>query len=267
MHSIFGALPLLHNSLYSIMLALKLTISCRTYRIISMCHIILRSLIIPHDVNPPSVRFIDTHTGGVGIGRLLIMRVAQELAQQFPSAHTFSTLSPVPRFTKWLRKAAVQLQESEDAVAKLLAEAVENETDVIDTRGDRHRHSHDRQDQAPEVASALSHSNTHSHAQGGSRGGHAPFLIPAEYLEQLKLAAGHDLATRASISEIDSWAGKPVTAAEALTWLVDKLEGFDDDKNNWVEDLVVSGLIKEPVSGGVIPPTPGREGGGIRSVY
>ncbi|XP_026539810.1 malonyl-CoA decarboxylase, mitochondrial [Notechis scutatus] len=39
---------------------------------------------------------------GVELGTYLIKRVVKELQVEFPQIHTFSTLSPIPGFTKWL---------------------------------------------------------------------------------------------------------------------------------------------------------------------
>ncbi len=39
---------------------------------------------------------------GISFGNFLIKRVVEELRQEFPGLKTFSTLSPVPGFRKWL---------------------------------------------------------------------------------------------------------------------------------------------------------------------
>ena len=39
---------------------------------------------------------------GVSLGNFLIKRVAEKIQQEIPSVKTFSTLSPIPGFTKWL---------------------------------------------------------------------------------------------------------------------------------------------------------------------
>lgn len=39
---------------------------------------------------------------GIELGNFLIKRVVRELQNEFPSIETFSTLSPIPGFNKWL---------------------------------------------------------------------------------------------------------------------------------------------------------------------
>lgn len=43
---------------------------------------------------------------GVSLGNFLIKRVAQKLAEDIPSLKTYSTLSPIPGFTRWLGQGA-----------------------------------------------------------------------------------------------------------------------------------------------------------------
>jgi malonyl-CoA decarboxylase len=40
--------------------------------------------------------------GGINLGNYLIKRVVQDLRLQFPQLETFCTLSPIPRFKRWL---------------------------------------------------------------------------------------------------------------------------------------------------------------------
>jgi malonyl-CoA decarboxylase len=47
---------------------------------------------------------------GVSLGNFLIKRVAQKLQEDIPSLKTYSTLSPIPGFTRWLDEGAL-LQE------------------------------------------------------------------------------------------------------------------------------------------------------------
>jgi|SRR5580765_3120665 malonyl-CoA decarboxylase len=54
---------------------------------------------------------------GVSFGNLLIKQVAEDLGREFPRLKTFSTLSPIPGFRKWL--AGVAKEQSD--VAALLA--------------------------------------------------------------------------------------------------------------------------------------------------
>lgn len=44
---------------------------------------------------------------GVSFGNLLIKQVAQRLGEEFPRIKTFSTLSPIPGFTTWLARSAI----------------------------------------------------------------------------------------------------------------------------------------------------------------
>ncbi len=61
---------------------------------------------------------------GVSLGNFLIKRVAQKLAEDIPSLKVYSTLSPIPGFTKWLDAGAPLEEEALDASARRkLAEA------------------------------------------------------------------------------------------------------------------------------------------------
>ncbi len=61
---------------------------------------------------------------GVSLGNFLIKRVAQKLAEDIPSLKVYSTLSPIPGFTKWLDAGAPLAEDSLDAGARRkLAEA------------------------------------------------------------------------------------------------------------------------------------------------
>ncbi|RYH15626.1 hypothetical protein EON65_31485 [archaeon] len=44
------------------------------------------------------------HLGGLDIASLLIKETAEALQASFPTLHTFSTLSPIPKFTTYLAK-------------------------------------------------------------------------------------------------------------------------------------------------------------------
>lgn len=46
---------------------------------------------------------VHTYTGGLDLASLLIKEVANHLKQTFSSIHTFSTLSPMPKFMSWLQ--------------------------------------------------------------------------------------------------------------------------------------------------------------------
>ena len=48
---------------------------------------------------------------GISFGNFLIKQVAEDLGREFPRLKTFATLSPVPGFRSWLRKAAKDLAE------------------------------------------------------------------------------------------------------------------------------------------------------------
>jgi len=43
---------------------------------------------------------------GISFGNFLIKQVVQELARELPNIQTYSTLSPIPGFRRWLDKAA-----------------------------------------------------------------------------------------------------------------------------------------------------------------
>ncbi len=51
---------------------------------------------------------------GISFGNFLIKQVVAELQKEFPSLHTFVTLSPVPGFRRWIKSAI----ESEDPLLK-----------------------------------------------------------------------------------------------------------------------------------------------------
>ncbi|HTQ74608.1 MAG TPA: malonyl-CoA decarboxylase [Burkholderiales bacterium] len=55
---------------------------------------------------------------GVSFGNLLIKQVAEDLGREFPKVKTFSTLSPIPGFRRWLAGIA----KERPAVAALLAQ-------------------------------------------------------------------------------------------------------------------------------------------------
>lgn len=55
---------------------------------------------------------------GVSLGNFLIKRVAQKLAEDIPSLKVYSTLSPIPGFTKWLDAGAPLEEGALDASAR-----------------------------------------------------------------------------------------------------------------------------------------------------
>jgi len=55
---------------------------------------------------------------GVSFGNLLIKQVAEDLGREFPRVKTFSTLSPIPGFRRWLAGTAKEKPE----IGKLLAQ-------------------------------------------------------------------------------------------------------------------------------------------------
>ena len=62
---------------------------------------------------------------GVGFGDFLIKRVVDDLSHELPNVKTFSTLSPIPGFRRWLEErvadgADLLTHEEEDALAELL---------------------------------------------------------------------------------------------------------------------------------------------------
>src|SRR4029077_3303523 len=61
--------------------------------------------------------------GGISFGSFLIKQVVEELRRELPKLDTFVTLSPVPGFMQWVKKAnAPPLGEEEGTVLKLLDE-------------------------------------------------------------------------------------------------------------------------------------------------
>lgn len=61
---------------------------------------------------------------GVSLGNFLIKRVAQKLAEDIPSLKVYSTLSPIPGFTRWLDAGApLDDQALEPAARRKLGEA------------------------------------------------------------------------------------------------------------------------------------------------
>jgi malonyl-CoA decarboxylase len=65
---------------------------------------------------------------GISFGNLLIKQVAEDLKREFPQLKTFSTLSPIPGFRRWLdgAEARVQLSMGENAEQRLaLLSAIE----------------------------------------------------------------------------------------------------------------------------------------------
>ncbi|WP_316858433.1 malonyl-CoA decarboxylase domain-containing protein [uncultured Cohaesibacter sp.] len=57
---------------------------------------------------------------GISFGNFLIKQVVEELQREFPSLHTFVTLSPVPGFRRWVEKA----MESNDPLLRAEDRAV-----------------------------------------------------------------------------------------------------------------------------------------------
>eukprot|EP00568_Trieres_chinensis_P004512 CAMPEP_0183306328 /NCGR_PEP_ID=MMETSP0160_2-20130417/10783_1 /TAXON_ID=2839 ORGANISM="Odontella Sinensis, Strain Grunow 1884" /NCGR_SAMPLE_ID=MMETSP0160_2 /ASSEMBLY_ACC=CAM_ASM_000250 /LENGTH=345 /DNA_ID=CAMNT_0025469675 /DNA_START=41 /DNA_END=1078 /DNA_ORIENTATION=- len=68
--------------------------------------------------------------GGVDLGNFLIKRVVEVLRSEFPGIETFSTLSPLPGFRRWLAERVVLAEESEqfaDAGGAPLIDDIERE--------------------------------------------------------------------------------------------------------------------------------------------
>ncbi len=59
---------------------------------------------------------------GVSFGNFLIKRVVRDLVSKLPNLKTFSTLSPIPGFVKWLQKNPddIQFNEQESAAIRIL---------------------------------------------------------------------------------------------------------------------------------------------------
>ena len=54
---------------------------------------------------------------GISFGNLLIKQVAQRLGQEFPRIRTFSTLSPIPGFMRWLKRIRDELPTKDAGLA------------------------------------------------------------------------------------------------------------------------------------------------------
>lgn len=52
---------------------------------------------------------VSCNLGGLSLAPHLIKEVVLVLQKDIPSIHTFSTLSPIPTFTKWLSKVLVDI--------------------------------------------------------------------------------------------------------------------------------------------------------------
>ena len=64
---------------------------------------------------------------GISFGNFLIKRVAAQLSQEFPTLKTFATLSPIPGYMGWLRKALMEeeLELAEPTEQRSLKEIAE----------------------------------------------------------------------------------------------------------------------------------------------
>ncbi len=61
--------------------------------------------------------------GGISFGNFLIKQVVEELRRELPKLDTFVTLSPVPGFMKWLKKADdLNLSNEDQALVDMLAD-------------------------------------------------------------------------------------------------------------------------------------------------
>ncbi|RKP22351.1 malonyl-CoA decarboxylase-domain-containing protein [Syncephalis pseudoplumigaleata] len=70
---------------------------------------------------------VDSGLSGVELGSFLIKRVVGELKAEFPGIETFCTLSPIPRFRRWLQMNAAGVeamlpQELADSTRQLLVD-------------------------------------------------------------------------------------------------------------------------------------------------
>jgi malonyl-CoA decarboxylase len=66
-----------------------------------------KSISQPEDIQCAIFYSITSQLGlsGIELGNFLVKRVVRELQNEFPSIETFSTLSPIPGFKKWLINA------------------------------------------------------------------------------------------------------------------------------------------------------------------
>jgi malonyl-CoA decarboxylase len=73
---------------------------------------------------------------GISFGNFLLKQVAEELAREQPALKTFVTLSPVPRFTKWLARTAADVGAETGPAAKAALEAMQRANWPSDAQSD-----------------------------------------------------------------------------------------------------------------------------------
>lgn len=79
------------------------------------CTIILHYMICIYILNlylyTESLKYF---TAGLDMASTVIAEATKVLQQQFPSLHTFSTLSPIPNFMKWLTKSQQRVEKEKN---------------------------------------------------------------------------------------------------------------------------------------------------------
>ncbi|CAJ0913868.1 8029_t:CDS:2 [Entrophospora sp. SA101] len=93
-----------HEPLVFINVALKNELSNNIQEILEEPESDLMSSSYFHEIKHAIFYSITSQPGlsGIELGNFLIKRVVRVLHSEFPSIETFSTLSPIPRFRKWL---------------------------------------------------------------------------------------------------------------------------------------------------------------------
>lgn len=88
-----------------------------------------------------SISNCQTGLAGVSFGNFLIKQVVRDLTARMPNLKTFSTLSPIPGFVKWLKTEAraLHLSERETTIIEMM-ESAEGEANLLKVieKGDNH---------------------------------------------------------------------------------------------------------------------------------
>ena len=66
-------------------------------------------MMVLHDQNIDSGHGLRRGLSGVDLGNFLIKRVAQDIQETLPNVQHYSTLSPIPNFSAWMKRAGVEL--------------------------------------------------------------------------------------------------------------------------------------------------------------
>ena len=80
-----------------------------------------RNIILDKDINTAvfySISNCQEGLSGISFGNFLIKKVAHKLKQEHEGLDRFTTLSPVPGFTKWLKEKSINENIDEDTLLK-----------------------------------------------------------------------------------------------------------------------------------------------------